>query len=368
MIHGKIRLFLIILITVFPCFLLQGKLSAVSCQEASGSSNLTLSSSCAFAGTVNGVDNGATPKNSAVLSVAQDATLTLIPGQTIVVGSMTIGGGVTLIFDGSQIVVGGSLLMTDSDVDGYPSDTGTTFVSENSPIPPGYVRKSAIYQASIADRDDMVPCPDSLFKPSFLPPLCHVCYHGFPDPKVRDSTDARCPGGQACDGAGLCYSATKRVFISSALYMGTLGGLAGADTKCQTLANTAGLGGTWKAWLSDTTTNAADRLTHGVLGYYLIDNVTKIANDWNGLVSGSLLSGISMSETGQLIPPGTKVWTNTEGNGIKIATSPENTCSNWTTDQYRAIYGLNERFGGSGWTNTNYTKCNNALRLYCFEQ
>ena len=43
----------------------------------------------------------------------------------------------------------------------------------------------------------------------------------------------------------------KRVFVSSTSSSANLGGIAGADSTCQTLANTAGLGGsTWKAWLS----------------------------------------------------------------------------------------------------------------------
>src|SRR5690242_15690863 len=43
---------------------------------------------------------------------------------------------------------------------------------------------------------------------------------------------------------------SRRVFVTSKTYQGTLGGLAGADMECQKLADAANLGGTWMAWLS----------------------------------------------------------------------------------------------------------------------
>src|SRR3989344_6490978 len=49
---------------------------------------------------------------------------------------------------------------------------------------------------------------------------------------------------------------SKRAFVTSATYHGNLGGLAGGDAECQSLANAASLGGIWKAWLSDSSTNA----------------------------------------------------------------------------------------------------------------
>jgi hypothetical protein len=46
--------------------------------------------------------------------------------------------------------------------------------------------------------------------------------------------------------------------------------LSGADAKCQSEANTAGLSGTYKAWLSSTTTNAANRLNHATVPYKMM--------------------------------------------------------------------------------------------------
>ena len=45
---------------------------------------------------------------------------------------------------------------------------------------------------------------------------------------------------------------------------GNLGGLAGADAHCQSLAQAAGAGGkTWRAYLSTNTVNAKDRIGNG---------------------------------------------------------------------------------------------------------
>lgn len=52
----------------------------------------------------------------------------------------------------------------------------------------------------------------------------------------------------------------KRIFLTSTTYNGSLGGVAGADAKCQARATAQSLGGTWKAIISDTTSNAKDRL------------------------------------------------------------------------------------------------------------
>ncbi|MCB1058064.1 MAG: hypothetical protein KDD11_21405, partial [Acidobacteria bacterium] len=52
------------------------------------------------------------------------------------------------------------------------------------------------------------------------------------------------------------------VFVTSVGHDGNFGGLAGADAFCQSLADAVSLGGTFKAWLSDSTTSPADRFAH----------------------------------------------------------------------------------------------------------
>ena len=43
------------------------------------------------------------------------------------------------------------------------------------------------------------------------------------------------------------------VFVTSEIYLGNLGGIAGAHSKCQALANAAGISGTFRPWLSSST-------------------------------------------------------------------------------------------------------------------
>src|SRR5262245_51629174 len=59
----------------------------------------------------------------------------------------------------------------------------------------------------------------------------------------------------------------KRVFVTAGSWNGNLkaagagsDGLDGANKLCQGAATTAGLGGTWVAWLSDSTHDAKDRI------------------------------------------------------------------------------------------------------------
>ena len=79
----------------------------------------------------------------------------------------------------------------------------------------------------------------------------------------------------------------KNVFVTSQSHNGDFGGLTGADAFCQSLALTAGLSGTYKAWLSDTTGSPATRFAQASVPYRLVDGTT-IANDWNDLTDGTI--------------------------------------------------------------------------------
>ena len=92
-------------------------------------------------------------------------------------------------------------------------------------------------------------------------------------------------GSWGADSAGnervpACSPTPKRVFVTSSTFDGNLGGLAGADVKCQGAATTAGLPGTFRAWLSDSTTSASARLTHSALPYALVNDV-QVADDFD---------------------------------------------------------------------------------------
>ena len=77
-------------------------------------------------------------------------------------------------------------------------------------------------------------------------------------------------------------SSKKRLFVTKSSFTGNLGGIAGADSKCTAAATAASLTGTWKAWISDGTTSAKDRISD-VGPWYAIDGTTLLFDNKAGL-------------------------------------------------------------------------------------
>ena len=157
------------------------------------------------------------------------------------------------------------------------------------------------------------------------------------------------------------------VFVTSKIYNGNLGGLAGADLKCQAHADAAGLEGTFKAWMSDDTVSASKRLTHSSEPYVRTDG-TQIAANWDDLTDGTIDVKLNYNEYGTVIDTGWPyVWTWTKSDGSP-GTAAWN-CEKWTSDSSRAkgedgyIYETNYK-----WSMIRNNGCNEALMLYCFQQ
>lgn len=158
----------------------------------------------------------------------------------------------------------------------------------------------------------------------------------------------------------------KRVFVTKNWVSGAIGGLAGADAWCQSQANQASLGGSWKAWLSDSLTSASSRLSHYSGPYKLVDGSTTVANSWNTLISGNLSHIINMDQF-KADASSIVTWTNTNADGTINSTT--NNCSSWTS-QSSALSGNSGQsgFADSQWTKFNSSTCNSYRPLYCFEQ
>lgn len=156
---------------------------------------------------------------------------------------------------------------------------------------------------------------------------------------------------------------TKTVFVTSSTTNGTLSGITGANARCQSAADSAGLTGTFKAWLSDNTSNPASSFTRSTGPYVLVDG-TQIAEDWDDLTDGTLDNPINLSESGATITGGT--WTNTSTNGTLIDGTQD--CSNWGNTLGSSTPG-DTTTADSTWTDVEITlPCAFGLRLYCFEQ
>lgn len=206
-------------------------------------------------------------------------------------------------------------------------------------------------------------------------PPCQQCQQGA---CVAMADQTPCGGGNLCD-AGACRAPRCGdpgidclVFISSQTYTGNLGGLAGADARCQSLASAAGIPGWFMAWLSDNSASPATRFPTRSSSPYRLLNGAKIADNWADLTDGTLAEWIYVPDTGsQGKPgPGDLTWTGTLANGLPSGLH----CNNWTSASADASgtvgyqrHGLATDGSWSNWP-SQVTTCGAARRLYCFQQ
>ncbi len=167
------------------------------------------------------------------------------------------------------------------------------------------------------------------------------------------------------DGCKAC-ARDSVIFVTSERYRGDINGLAGADQRCRMLAAIEGLPrfDMFRAWLSTAETAAADRLLHS-RGRYVLVNGLVVAEDWDGLVSGTLLHPIDVDEMSQT--QSSAAWTGTLFDGQPSFGSEF--CNGWTTFSGDVL-------GGTGllskidatWSFFEDVNCNADLHLYCIEQ
>ena len=163
------------------------------------------------------------------------------------------------------------------------------------------------------------------------------------------------------------------VFLTSETYNGNLGGVAGADANCQTLANNAKLPGTYYAWISDSESNSSpsNRFKRSPyidsLPYYLVDG-RKVAENWAELTNGLLRIPINIDERGtRWLSNPAVVWTNTRTNGDYI--SGDYSCNEWTSSANFDIGSTGTSSTRVGqWSDKGVHRCDTLGRLYCFQQ
>ena len=161
----------------------------------------------------------------------------------------------------------------------------------------------------------------------------------------------------------------NRVFVTSTLQNGSLGGLAGADFICAVRASAASLPGTYVAWLSSASVTAASRLG-SAQGFVRIDG-KPFANTVSDIVANRIFNPLRISETNADVSSGVvasssalTVWTGTNKDG----TSGTATCVDWASAA-AADSGLSGRLtaGPASWTARSNAGCDTARRLYCFQ-
>lgn len=176
-----------------------------------------------------------------------------------------------------------------------------------------------------------------------------------------------------------------------------LGGLAGADQHCQTLAAAAGGGGkTWRAYLSTQgrdgaqTVNARDRIGkgpwHNVKGVMIARDVDQLHSASNNVTKESALN-----EKGQVVegrgdkPNRHDILTGSRTDGTAFAAAdPDMTCGNWTRSgaEGAVVMGHHDRSGptadpwATSWNSSHQSRggCNQKALIgtggdgliYCF--
>jgi hypothetical protein len=174
-----------------------------------------------------------------------------------------------------------------------------------------------------------------------------------------------------------------------------LGGLAGADKHCQTLAQAAGAGNrTWRAYLSQTSAppalpvNARDRIGSGpwynAKGVIIAANVDELHGD-SQRDRNNIRKPIALNEKGEVVtgagdtPNIHDILTGSDSHGRALLGRPDvTTCGNWTSNAAgNAMVGHHDRLGGpnsswnavhlsNGCSQQNLVSTGGAGLLYCF--
>lgn len=182
-----------------------------------------------------------------------------------------------------------------------------------------------------------------------------------------------CDEGQLAEGCSSSCKLYRHVFVTSNVFSGELGGLAGADKKCQDAATAEGLPGIYRAWLSSSSESPINRFVHSTIPYRLV-NGTEVAATWTELTGGSLAAGINVSEKNSTPGKGKHscvpdtapiVWTSTKDTGMP--TGGAYTCSEWGGLSGQGSTGL-AGSTDSTWTSNCLAQCSDEAALYCFEQ
>jgi hypothetical protein len=172
----------------------------------------------------------------------------------------------------------------------------------------------------------------------------------------------------------------KLVFVTSAVYVSDMGGLAGADAKCNALAAAANLPGAYMAWLAASAGSPSTRFTQSSTPYIRVDGAV-IANNWADLVDGTLANPINLTELGTAPQSplgncgGADVWTGLNADGTPvppIAGVWTTSCYDWgPVSAYSCVAAGVATATTTGWSATCEPcggPCGQKAALYCFQQ
>ncbi|MBL8969218.1 MAG: hypothetical protein JNK56_01475 [Myxococcales bacterium] len=141
------------------------------------------------------------------------------------------------------------------------------------------------------------------------------------------------PGGDddADTCAAMCRHKPRLVFLTSAVYSGNLGGLAGADKRCNEFAaQQPGLTGSYRAWLLVDGQSLADRFPEFVApATWNFTNTSAglLAKSFTELIEEGPAEPVAFTEAGDAVPEAL-VWTGILKDGIAAGGD----CAQWTSE------------------------------------
>ncbi|MDH4468713.1 MAG: prepilin-type N-terminal cleavage/methylation domain-containing protein [Bacteriovoracaceae bacterium] len=171
-------------------------------------------------------------------------------------------------------------------------------------------------------------------------------------------------------------SGGHRVFVSSATTNGNRAGATGFDTRCDSLAVSAGLTMSYKAIVAQDHTVGAKARLEGLINtdgdYYTHSSPStncQVATSWVDFWdTTSIACPIKFSESGLDISGGATdaVWTGSGNLGVASSPASSQTCNNWASSSVmsRALAGLLNSSTAT-WLNNGITACNQTLHFYC---
>ncbi len=158
-------------------------------------------------------------------------------------------------------------------------------------------------------------------------------------------------------------SDNKHVFVTSTTLSGAIGGVAAADMYCQSAATAGGLHGTFRAWISDVSNNAYDRM--GDVGPWYTTGTNAVAFASKADLLGAPRSEL-LDEAGGTPQTLAGAWTGTDEQGAVTNA----TCEGWTNATIDATATTGTGFSSdTAWGGgVAALPCNAQAPLICFQQ
>jgi len=173
-----------------------------------------------------------------------------------------------------------------------------------------------------------------------------------------------CPSNLLNEGNGCLVNGLESddlVFVTYGQYPGNLGDIASYDAICNAEAADVNLGGTYRAFMSDSSQDAGDVI--GVGPYYNIFGVVIAASKIDLLSPLSLQDAIATPYT--TIPTLPWAWTGTAGDGTATGFD----CSDWSDGGAAGTAGRTDLLTSPEWIRgTDAGNCATSEHIYCFKE